>query len=505
MTPKASANVTSPPFSWGLCVKPFQILALILYSQFVCCATEVVAADNAGRSVVHDIPFESDFRATRSAAQAGGVDAMLQLGTMYKDAVGVEKNVDAARAWYQRAADAGDARAALLIGRMLQAEAEQEDLQGDHHESPEQWLHRAADGGNVEAYIAMARFLANFPYSGVRRKEADEWIERAARGGHPVAMYQHGAQLSSSADPSEKARGLEFQKRAAAKDPRLEYWLELSQSFKQDARGRPQQVFSDSLQLSAMSIDLEHSSEGGMGAYAVVAQLSALTRSRSSFGEREMAAARDNLKEAAERGNLQAWCNLGILQIWSENYQSAFDSYLRVAEQGSAKAAYHVGVLLREGLGAPPAPTRAAEWFHKAAIQMYYPAQAALGKLLLEGTGVARDVRAALAWLRPAAAYGNPLARFELGLMYDEGLGVEADRMRAVSMIAQAAVDFHMQHGGYHGLPAAKEWLQSAESDPRRANAVQWAVARTNMNRMMMMGKSIDSAPVDCLGREHAF
>jgi TPR repeat protein len=499
-------------WSGGDPLKRLRLLALTLVGiscAYVHCAAQLAMSDGDALAAIRVVPFEAEFRATRAAAEAGSVEHQVRLGKLYEQALGVEQNLPAAIVWYRRAAEAGSAAAALALGKVLQ----NEDLPADRGEAPEPWLRRAAEMGLADAQVGLAWFLRrNGPAN--QRQESDEWMERAARQGYPSAKMWAGVKLVDSNDAVDRTRGADFLSEAKNLDPRFKFWVQIVEISKNpkraDARRAGPLAITDALHQSAMSIDLEEQTDVGNPGFSALVVIMALSRMDVDLrrSEEQAAAARDNLQIAAEAGDVQAACNLGFLQTALKNHASAFEAYRKAALRGSARAAYHLGVFYRDGLGVDIDASNAALWFYRSAIQMYPPAQAALGDLLLNGKGVATDIRAAIAWLRPAAAYGNPLAQYDLGLTYDRGLGVEVDRERGLMLIASAAVgrDFPTQQlseiSWRKGLPAAQDWLKSAEADPQRGEAVRRAIDQA---RRIADQPALNSAPTDCLGRERVF
>src|SRR5271165_2125056 len=75
--------------------------------------------------------------------------------------------------------------------------------------------------------------------------------------------------------------------------------------------------------------------------------------------------------------------------------EAARKSLEKAAAAGDAQAAYNLGVMYRDGQGAPQDYQKAKQWFDKAKR-----------------------------WWEKAAAAGVPTAMFSLGVMYDRGDGV---------------------------------------------------------------------------------
>ncbi len=104
------------------------------------------------------------------------------------------------------------------------------------------------------------------------------------------------------------------------------------------------------------------------------------------------------------------------------DYWSAVDAYERgeyeaarkelepLAAAGDAKSQVRLGLMYREGRGAPRDPKRAFSWLLKAAKQGRADAQFLVGTMYRRGEGTMLDEDAGLAWLRRSAAQGNPKA-----------------------------------------------------------------------------------------------
>ena len=76
------------------------------------------------------------------------------------------------------------------------------------------------------------------------------------------------------------------------------------------------------------------------------------------------------------------------------------------AKRGYASVLYNLGVMLTEGRSVSCDVTKAAEYFHEAAIQGHAKAQYNLGVLYQTGRGVPKDPQRARFWLDRAKANG---------------------------------------------------------------------------------------------------
>ena len=120
------------------------------------------------------------------------------------------------------------------------------------------------------------------------------------------------------------------------------------------------------------------------------------------------------------------------------DYQTAYDEWLPLANNGDSAAQRNIGHLLRRGLGIPQDLQNAALWYERAAQAGQIGAAVNLAFMYLDGAGVPQDIRKAADWFRVAARRGHALASYNLGVLYDRGWGVVRDPRRARDLYIQA-------------------------------------------------------------------
>lgn len=94
----------------------------------------------------------------------------------------------------------------------------------------------------------------------------------------------------------------------------------------------------------------------------------------------------------------------------SGRYGVAYQVYRRLADlDGNAQAQYYLGIMARDGLGAPQAPLDALNWLEHAAVQGHKPAYYATGQLYFlappnpaTGRQFPQDIAKAYLWLSAA-------------------------------------------------------------------------------------------------------
>jgi TPR repeat protein len=111
-------------------------------------------------------------------------------------------------------------------------------------------------------------------------------------------------------------------------------------------------------------------------------------------------------------------------------FQSAGSSY--------APALLSLGLMREQGLGSPPNPAEAAQYY-AAAVRFGNPAAAyRLGLLYRDGNGVAKDDAEAEKWLRFAADQGIVDAQYELGRLYSLNATDQATYQNGLVLLQRA-------------------------------------------------------------------
>lgn len=413
-------------------------------------------------------PYKHSFEKTERAAKSGNVDAEFRLGRDYEKALGVEQDVTQAIAWYKKAAKAGNGQAMLALGQIFLTPGP-----AQHREDPGEWILHAAQTGLPAAEIAEARYQQLGGSESEKAKKAfKDWVGQAAAQGDLEAAALLGPILLASDDQQEQTRGEAYVTAAEKAFPRTRFTAEALQFFRQNPKLDLKTArIPDKLRRAALTMDVEQADNGSFEAWGVMT-FDMFVSGIGDFDNPELGPLVMRALEASAReGLLQSACNLALFELRQKDYDKAFTWYLSAAQRGAPRAEYHIGLLLRDGLGTASNPAAAAKWFYKAAVHGYMPAQAALGDLLFHGKGVPTDYQAALGWLRPAAAYGNPMAQFDLGLMYLNGLGVSKDVEHAVALINAAAQPVTMLP-----WPPAAEWIKAAQSNPALKDRVAGAM-----------------------------
>jgi TPR repeat protein len=95
---------------------------------------------------------------------------------------------------------------------------------------------------------------------------------------------------------------------------------------------------------------------------------------------------------------LHAGFETGMAAYRAGDYQTAYEEWSPLAEQGSAPAQFNMGLLFRYGKGRQPDAEQAAGWYLRAAESGFAPAQYEIAEMYEAGEGIERDVVQAHKW-----------------------------------------------------------------------------------------------------------
>ena len=123
------------------------------------------------------------------AAEAGLGHAQYELGKIYRDGRGVEKDALLAAAWLTRAAEQGSDAASYALGALLLTGGE--GLAKDIL-SALNWLRRSAEDGNQYAQYRLGRLLLRGEDAPREIEEAVRWLTASAEQGNRYAQYALG-------------------------------------------------------------------------------------------------------------------------------------------------------------------------------------------------------------------------------------------------------------------------------------------------------------------------
>jgi TPR repeat protein len=145
----------------------------------------------------------------------------------------------------------------------------------------------------------------------------------------------------------------------------------------------------------------------------------------------------------------------------------ALDFLQQAAEKGHSRAMLRLGLLYRQGVGAPQNYALAAKWIERAAQSGEPQALLEFGRLHREGIGMPRDMVKAYAWLNLAAAARDPVAARERA---------EVARLLTTAELQQAQTD--SMAGSMRPKQAAEVITSNVSSNSPATPATPQAAAR---------------------------
>ena len=168
---------------------------------------------------------------------------------------------------------------------------------------------------------------------------------------------------------------------------------------------------------------------------------------KRALAERRFASAADQFARLANDGNAEAAAHLGYMYYKGEGVDvdlgKSVEWYRRGAAQGSRDAQYNLAVAYAFGEGVTQDESEAIIWYRRAADQGSAIAQYSLGVSYALAEGVLQDNVEAIKWYLAAAEQGYAAAQYNLGYCYRAGQGVEPDDARALEWFAAAARNGH--------------------------------------------------------------
>jgi len=189
---------------------------------------------------------------------------------------------------------------------------------------------------------------------------------------------------------------------------------------------------------------------------------------RAAFEAGKGGEALTHWRPLAEAGSVRAQYSLGLLYerglgSVSASVGRAAHWYARAAAEGDPDAQNNLGRMYAEGRGVPENPARAVALWRAAAAAGHVLARYNLGLALYRGAGTDKDVAAGLKEIRGAAEAGLPQAQYALGQMRRLGVGMRADPSRAADWYARAAAQGHGR--AEQALAAVREAGETAGND----------------------------------------
>ncbi|HZP88687.1 MAG TPA: SEL1-like repeat protein [Burkholderiales bacterium] len=344
-------------------------------------------------------------------ANADDADAQYALGNAHRYGTGVPQHLPSAMRWYLRAASAGHVPAQVRLGVLFTQDFAQAGLERNV-EQARHWLKRAADANDPEAMHLLAKLLLERSSPIFDPTAASSLLQQAADRGCAAACNELGVCYSlGEVVGRDQARAYDlFLRGAHLGDPHAQY--NVARCY---AEGEG--VQSDATQ--ALHWFRQAANRGLLdGALELARMLLEEGRSQENMGD-----GLSVLKQAADAGHAQAQYEFARQLERGAGAEPDFLSALHylheAADQHHSDAMFRLATILHQGTGLDRAyPEQAAVWFKRLVDehQHGYAAQI-LGVMHAQGKGVPLDLVRAEALFQRAAALGQNDALLNLALL----------------------------------------------------------------------------------------
>ena len=344
----------------------------------------------------------------KEAANKGNVQALNNIGDLYrKGHLGQPDNTKAIE-WYKKSAEKGDHIGMMRLGfACLEGKGMVKD-----YEQAMKWFGQAAAKGNEASMFGIGQLYEKG--LGVQKDEtlAKTWYQNAIDNGSTEAIAAIGILCMYA---SRFGEALKWFQLGASKDNTtcmvgLGTLYEKSWGVMRDDRKAIEWY-----RKSAGKGD-----EQGMNKLGL-----ALANGRGAV--RNDKEAYDWYVKAVAKGNIPAMVNLGnafyLGRGTEKNYSLALKWFETAAEKENATAMYMLGAMHERGEGTNKSVIYALKWYKAAAEKGHLAAMNSLGLLYMTGRDMQTNYGAALKWLKQAAEQDHIPAMSNLAQLYKLGQG----------------------------------------------------------------------------------
>lgn len=340
------------------------------------------------------------FQKTLAKAQAGDVEAMEAVASMYYSGTGAPKrDVPAGLNWERKAAQAGNADAQLSLGDIY-FKAQGPGYPAPNHAEAFKWYELAAKQGNTQALLKVADFYELG--DGVKKDPAQA-----------LKFVRQAAEANADKDAALRLGRMYAEGRGTAKNVlEANRWLAMAKRLMAEGADK---AFADFKDANPDLLD-----KVVAAAAAAVQQFFAKSKNDDADARYELGKAFYNgtdgipadqdqglqwLKYAAETGNdrVRKRCAEFLTSVGRDS--AAFPWYMKLAEYGDADAEFVVAQDYESGKGTEKNLDEAFRWYRHAAQGGNIRGMLALAQHLID----LKDSEART-WLERAAAKGDPQA-----------------------------------------------------------------------------------------------
>ena len=436
--------------------------------------------------------YKKAFEWLEKSSQQDNSKAQNLLGKLYENGFEIEKDYEKSYEWYSKSANQGNEEAQKSAIKVLKELAQQGNpnyqyelgklyengfgIEKDYEKSYE-WYSKSAKQGNKEAEKSSIEVLKTLALQGESKYQYELGT-----------MYENGFEVEKDYE-----KAYEWYSKSAnqgneeAQKSAIKILKELAQQGLTDYQYELGMLYENGLMLKAFVIEVDYET-----AYV-------LYKESAKQGNKEAEEALKRIEKKLEDKNVQY--DIGIKYCQKEEYKKAFEWLEKSAKQGEPNAQYGLGTMYENGFGVEKDYEKAYEWYSKSAVKGNKEAikssikvlkelaqqgksnyQYELGKLYEKGSRVGniekdyektyewysksakqgnkeaeealkrieekledknieyeigikyynkQEYKKAFEWLEKSAKQGNAEAQNLLGIMYEKGFGVKLDYEKA--------------------------------------------------------------------------
>ena len=379
---------------------------------------EADALYEQGKASYEKKDYAAALSAFQEAAEAGSVDAMNRIGSMYRMGYGVKRDYEQAMAWYTRALERGSIDAMTNFGIMYRMGY---GVEQDYDTAREYFL-RAVNGGSTSA---MNNLGYMYTYgNGVEKngEKALEWFNKSLELGDTSAAQGIGSVYAECYYDYDEA---------------LEWYNKALDAGSESAALNIGNLYEYKLQDYEKALEwyTTAAEEGDGNAMISIGQM--YTYGHGVTENYDEALAWYN--KALDAGVDRARSNIAALYYRQNDYDKALQAYLELADEGDGSAMDMVGLIYQYGDGVTQNYEKAMEWYLKAVDIGYTYAMCSIGDLYKNGYGVEKNIEKAMEWYLKAVDAGETSAMTTIAMVYYYGNGVEKDYAKALEWYRKAA------------------------------------------------------------------
>ena len=402
---------------------------------------EVQELRKTGTVILKQQDYDKAIKLYKKGAKQGDADAQYNLGYMYENGDGVERDDNIAAEWYEKAAAQGHAKAQNNLAFLYRkGYGVPQDI-----DKAIELYEKSARQGCATAQRNLGYLYKYGTEIGQDYVKAAEWFRKAAEQGNPTGQV-------NLAELYDEGKGVPQDYAEAAK-----WYIKAAEQGIKPAAKRLGEMHEKGLGVPQDSTKAAYWSKEGIIRRSWIYNWGTdvkrqqwcnklnkvIERVTDPELKNSLNRTRDEYRNRIQQLNKPDFTNEDMEQIRQEHKRME-DLISKMEEliqkpQEDAEFQNELGCMYFEGKDVEQDYGKAAEWFQKAAEQGHANAQRYLGYMYYHGKGVEQDYGKAAEYWRKAAEQGIAVAQFNLGYAYDEGEGVPQDYAKAAEWFEKAA------------------------------------------------------------------